>query len=556
MTSNPFARLITMLVMVSMLTPAAFFAAPPQAHATWPVANIPGIVADALQLIQQTISAVNNVITSAATYADMINTYVLQPMLYIMSGQILKDITASIVNFVTGKTNGTNMPQYVTNLALHLQHLGDTQARAYFSQYGLYSKSPFAAGIISSMAAKYVEQTSTGSFLRAHQSTLDQVSPNVNAYLSGDWSQGGVRAWFALTTQDNNNPYLLYGESQAQLQSRVSDAMTNRLAQLSWGQGFLSWCGPATPAADQLAAGSQAANDTLASGIQYQGLNGTNTVIPATDNTPDPGDPCTRNDGSSGTIMNPGTVIKNELDQAIFLPIQKIIGLGSLANEVTQISQSIGTIMQTVDLASQILNAGSGGLGGIGDPTATDPTSRLQLFSSAPGFLGVTQTQVQNTAATNATITTISNQVSQYSQGWNAIQTVAQYAASAVNNLINACPSQTVGAQYALTNIVNPAISQAAQANVVTTNANAMIQQVRNDVTTNSTALATDLQTLQTMPPSAADSTTAQQQSQGTGAAVDNPPGSLFITGGTMMDRLTLVSANAVSMTNSSTTCP
>src|SRR3989344_8405212 len=110
-------------------------------------------------------------------------------------------ITAGVIAFVIGKANGTGVPQFVVDVQRSLQTVGDSRALAFFDQYGRNSNSPFAASITSSLRNSYLQKTSLAGFWAANMNTLARFSPDVNAYLAGNWSQGGVAAWFALTTQ-------------------------------------------------------------------------------------------------------------------------------------------------------------------------------------------------------------------------------------------------------------------------------------------------------------------------------------------------------------------
>jgi hypothetical protein len=50
------------------------------------------------------------------------------------------------------------------------------------------------------------------------------------------------------------------------------------------------------------------------------------------------------------------------------------------------------------------------------------------------------------------------------------------------------------------------------------------------------------------MPPSAADINSSDKQIKSTGGAVATPDGSLNVTGGTIIDRLSLLSTNAAAL--------
>lgn len=99
--------------------------------------------------------------TSFQTTMSQINSYVLQPIAYVLSSTLLKSITASVVSFVNGKSNGTGRPQFATNPMGTLQTTGDVQALAFLAALKA-SNSPFAPAIASSLTTNYLQSTSVG----------------------------------------------------------------------------------------------------------------------------------------------------------------------------------------------------------------------------------------------------------------------------------------------------------------------------------------------------------------------------------------------------------
>src|SRR3989344_7404995 len=285
MKSRPLTTTLAILLTIVLAAPSAFLMAPQNVYAQWTtfevnpalVATTPVIAAKTtFSAIKDTLNLISTYTNTAANVAMQINAYVLQPLAFVMSGNLLKLITASVLDFVIGKTNGTGAPQFVQDLNGNLQRVGDIQANAFFVQFGRNSNSPFASAITSSLRTNYLWNTSSAGFFAQNRNTMSQYSPNVNSYLNGDWSQGGVGAWFALTTQTQNNPYTFYQASQSHLASVVGSAQSARSQTLAWGQGFMSWC---------------SANDasTPMSEEEFPVGGGTN-----------PGDPCTNEDGTPG----------------------------------------------------------------------------------------------------------------------------------------------------------------------------------------------------------------------------------------------------------------
>lgn len=258
MTRSSLARSLALLLVCAFLAPAAFMMFAPRAQAVTPVAEvgpvgsfISGILGqDTVSAIKNTLSAALDISNTAANVAKEIKAYVLDPLAFIMSGNLLKSITSSILGFVGGN-NGTGKPLYVQNLQGYVQNVGDVQAFNFLSQFSRSSNSPFASAISSSLRTNYLQETSLAGFFAANRNTLGQASSNPTGFLAGDWSLGGVAAWFSLTTQCQNNPYCFYYTSQNQMARSVQGATSAKLAQLNWGQGFLSWCGSVDAGAEE-----------------------------------------------------------------------------------------------------------------------------------------------------------------------------------------------------------------------------------------------------------------------------------------------------------------
>jgi len=82
----------------------------------------------------------------------------------------------------------------------------------------------------------------------------------------------------------------------------------------------------------------------------------------------------------------------------------------------------------------------------------------------------------------------------------------------------------------------------------------AMAQQVQNDLASGNTAYATDLQALQTMPPTQADIAKAQLNAETLQSAVATPPGSLTVPSSPLIpltDQMNLISTNAQALKTS-----
>jgi hypothetical protein len=588
MRSHHLTKVLTVILTVALVAPSAFLIAPQKAQAAWPVT----VVGDIVGWVQQTITAakttfsaikdelnlISTYTNTAANVAQQINTYVLQPLAFIMSGNLLKLLTASVLDFITnGMNNGTGGPMLVQDINGMMQRVGDIQANAFFLQFGRNSNSPFASSISSALRSNYYQNTSSAGFWAANRNTMSRYSPNPNAFLSGNWSQGGIGAWFALTTQPQNNPYMLYQASQNQLASVVQSAQAARKAVLDWGQGFMSWCG--TPEVD-----TTASND----GTEMEGTN--------------PGDFCINSDGTPGTIKTPGSTIKATLDKVLGSTQDKLTQMGSVAKEVNgilgqvgNIMGGVGTVIGTVQFASSILGGSSGGLFGVNQTSGSNTNSRLFQYREAPGFLGTTQsTVVQNAATLTASGSDTSSRLDQYESSWNTIRSSANSASTTLDSLASFCEAAAIDAENAIrtddsgyyggtspssrdgktpafvsasrtqansartaiaTHIV-PVITQANATVPIITTARTMVQRLRSgeSATTQeeSTAYLADLQALQSMPPSDQDISNAMENAISTmGGSVAIPGGSLNVSGGSIVGRMTLLGTNAEALKTS-----
>ena len=558
--------MLAVLLIILTVAPAAFFVAPPKAHATLPVAVI-GTVTWPTQLkttAESTISAVKNTITAVQTTTSAIaNTalqvdkYVLEPLAFVLSGQLLKSMTAGIIAFVNGQANGTGVPQFVQDLQGHLQNVGDVQEQTFLTQFNANSNSPFASAITASLHNDYLQQTSLAGFFAKNQCTLSQASPNTQAFLAGDWSQGGAGAWFALTTQNQNNPYMLQANSQNELSTVVADATAARLTELNWGRGFLSWCGDSTTNGGTIASTASAAS-------------GASTVPSASGVVGAAGDACTKSDGTPGVIKTPGSVIQASLDKALGTTFDKLVNMGNASAEINSIMGNIATVMNTINFATQVLGgSGSNGLFGIGQPSGQGGGSQLSQYQNSPNYLGTSQSGVYQSAATlPASGSNMLNNINQYQTAWNTISTAANAASASLQNLISYCTTQSQSggyygfgtspsliisdAQTAQTNEVAPVLAQVSAAATIIANAQAMVQKVQSELNSGTGGTyATDIQTLQTMPPTATDVANAQQEAQAFGTASANPSGSLSVSGSSLLDQMNLLSANAQALKSS-----
>lgn len=602
MSKHSFAtKLATLLITIISITLAVSFVGPSKAYAVDPV-SVP--TQDWITQIETTISAIADPISAASTLASKINEYIFQPIAFIKSGALLKTLTAGVIKFVTGTANGTGVPQFVANTQKSLQQLSDMKAHAYLSQMGL-TGSPFASSIASALGLNYSYNSSLGGFWAANMNTLRAgsagipASANIPAYLAGNWSQGGVAAWFALTTMPQDNPYMLYQRSQAQMANVIGPgaggATGARLSELSWGKGMMSWCGTSNEAT--AAANASVTSAYQACMAQCDAQAGGYTSACADHCTEafsqnggsvggargiNPGDACTKDDGTPGTIKTPGSVISDSLTKVMGVGPDKLVQMGNIGTKLGGILGSIANIMGTINLAKDILSGPSnGGLLGANNssafraPNSNDPNDPTNIVLDV----------IATSTAVMASTTSMSERLRMYTTAWDAIFTAANTASTSVKSLVTVCTTNAADAAAQiialtpqvptdptaqdqinqLTAFITAANAQKAEAQsvLITGPIASVLAQVTSvaSITAAATAMLNkqnptpdDIIKMNTMSPTSSEAATAQGNATVSGRATATPPGSLVVASSSsvpLIDQMNLIGTNATALKTS-----
>lgn len=551
MKKRSFAIVLAMLLVITLVAPTAFFIAPQRASAS-AAGCIGGLLGGLFGTAMGALGGATNVPTisnssdtinsqtAGVTTGSCINDLIIVPAARAAIRGILQGMTASVLSWING-ANGTGQPSYVQNLSVHLQGVGDSQALPFIDQSATAFNSPFGPAISSSLRANYDQETSMSGFYAANQCTLSQSSPNVSAYLDGDWSKGGISEWFALTTQKQNNPYTLYQTAANQLDSNVSEAQANRRQDLLQSQGFQSWCGP---------------SDTAGS------VGGVN-----------PGTPCTNSDGTPDQILTPGSIIHDYTQKAVVAS-----GFDQLTS-ATEMDDALGALVTAV--FTQALG-GEGGLLGGSTPSSGGSGGRGSLITQLQHYSPSSVTAGQSAFQTAGDVLT---RVAAYTSSANTITAAANAALASATSLSVLCTAsahtvaadvslssnanasafvtanlaQASAAQTAISTEVTPVLTQvqAALGSLSATKSLAL-QVQREAVNTgfSGALLGSDVSTLAGMPPSAIDLADVQSAASVTGGAAASPSGSLTVSRGSLVDQMNLISSNAQALKASVCTIP
>lgn len=378
--SRKIPTLVLTLVMV-VTSGSAFFVAPPKTHAVLPVT-------DAIHI------ALNKT-----------KEWVFDTLAWQVANLAIESVTKSLVNWINSGFQGS--PAFITDLNRNLRGLGDTVAKQFFNElsvaYGDIELSPFQNRVLDAVRLGYYLHTSPESFYTRYPYTLNQVSPDARAFLQGDFNQGGWNAWFATVMNPQNNPYGAQQLAEETLSNIVAGATGNRVQELSWNRGFLSWRGDCPePEGD----------------VQLSGE-----------------EPCIGQE-----IRTPGSVIEQQLNAQI--------GAGGRRLEVAdEMNEIIGALLN--QLVLQVL--GKGGLRGVSSPSSggggsflNNPTGGSSAGGGSTGTGTGTvadptiDTTVQGIGATfEQMVLGQRTQIMAYQGAWerirNAARTAAQYCPAGGN---------------------------------------------------------------------------------------------------------------------------
>lgn len=391
----------------------------------------------------------------------------------------VQSITRSTVNWINSGFNGS--PAFVTDLQQNLNVLSDTVANNFFQQLnqatisatGFNLTSPFQDQITQQLRENYYK--ATGSLLGGNQYDLSNQSSNPQAFLGGNFSQGGFNAFFSANSNPANNPFGAYQLANTALWNQIGAATQNRKLEYQTGKGFLSWRGNCSNSSNSNGAAAAALTKT---------------------------EPC-----YGSPIKTPGSVIEAQLENQLGSGVQQL----NLANSMNEI---VGALFS--QLVNQVL--GGGGLSGVSQPAsgggssylsqATDPSQYSSQYSNISD--GVTQNITNDLATLNT-----------YQANWQKIFDAANAA------------QQTCGtSNTTIAAVVTQATAGVAKASAAIQQETAINQSIQTAVgnTTDPTQITTAITQYQSYlgaatTPSITDEAYATAQSTDTGTA---SPASLY----------------------------
>lgn len=417
----------------------------------------------------------------------------------------VQSITRSTVNWINSGFNGS--PAFVTDLQQNLNVLSDTVANNFFQQLnntaisatGFNLKSPFQDQITQQLRANYYKQT--GSLLGGAQYNLSNQSSNPQAFLNGDFSQGGFNAFFSANSNPANNPFGAYQLASNALWNQIDTASQQRKLEYQVGKGFLSWRGNCSPS-QQATSDLINSSDPIANSVSIDTTNnpiadialggdGTGSSVSLSQLEPCYGNP----------IKTPGSVIESQLEQQLGSGVEQL----NLADSINEI---VSALMS--QLVGQVL--GGNGLSGLSQSSSGGGSS----------YINQSSTDYASQASNLATglLQTINNDISSltnYRNDWQKILDAADAA------------QQSCGANPQITSVVNQATAGVSGANTAIQQETAISKSIQTAASSGNlsqiTAATAQYQSFLSSTPSPTDQAYAAQQSADTGSSI---PASLY----------------------------
>ncbi|MBY0110842.1 hypothetical protein K2Y00_02455 [Patescibacteria group bacterium] len=296
----------------------------------------------------------------------------------------LRSIIVSTLNWVASGFEGS--PAFVRDLNTNLRQVGDavlTRIAGEVLQRAI--DTPFGSTVASGVFAAYYLQTSSDRLAARLEYTLDRFSQNPSRFLYGDFSQGGWGAWYQANSTCGNNRYCFELTLRDEIGTQLEAEIDQRLRELEYGNGFLSWRGGCTSALQSDGNGGMATT-TAADGLSLSLSDGETCL--------------------EHQINTPGSVIHSQIEEAVGSDIAQLVSADELNEAIAGLLNSL--------LQKAIGEGGlAGGSGGGGDTRGTVP----------------------NVASSFArTLSTQRDRVEEYQVNWAKIGSAAQEAKAALES--------------------------------------------------------------------------------------------------------------------------
>ncbi len=183
-------------------------------------------VLDAPNLVQNTIIA-------ESTFTLSTKENFLDSLVGVMGKQLIRQLTQSTVNWINSGFEGK--PAFVDNPGRFLTDVGDQITGRFIDELGLgFLCSSFSSTIQLALRLDY--GLGGSGYIDRYSCTASAVIDNVTK-----GQIASADSFFDVAVRSRNNPYVSYLSAKQELSLRIGNAQEIQLAELNWGNGFLSF---------------------------------------------------------------------------------------------------------------------------------------------------------------------------------------------------------------------------------------------------------------------------------------------------------------------------
>ncbi len=394
---------IAFILILSVFLPSVYFSFPQKAEAVLGAGDTvievgpnlfeqtADVIENASTAVATPVDAATNVVSTGLTTADHIKKFVLDPLAMMLAKIIIQQITASTVKWINTGFKGN--PAFVQDPEKFFMNIGDQSAATFLSStnsnFTNFVCSPFSAKVRLALVQSYLSNQTP------NRCTLGSIAQNWTNFGKDFYNNGGWDGWFTLTQNDSNNPVGSYMQQKDALLKSIQTRQSHYQAQLSMGNGFLSWetCkkasqfqGPPAAPADPIGTCSDESGDSETTQSECDAKSGNWTPPGDASGTLDESGAVDTSDVATptpsptdcplGTNVNtPGSVISDQLKKVLGSTVDQL----GVAQSINQIVGSLLTEM----VKKVVGGFGSGGLSGLSQNSAATRSLQNQLQTNA-----------------------------------------------------------------------------------------------------------------------------------------------------------------------------
>ncbi len=246
--------------------------------------------------------------------------------------RMIDEMVNSTIDWAQSGFDGS--PAFVESPGGFVGDIANQEAGRYINELaGANLCSPFRPQIVLSLGDYYRGRLGLNN---TYECTFTDVTSNMQAFLDGDFSQGGWDSWFQLTQNPANNPYEVYLAAQTELDAKIASKVNTEIKKLDWAGGFKS---------------SQECEEynSYVPDDDYIGPE-TDDLNPPPIDSSLPGNPgmklkdplkgpneCIR----QGKIKTPGTIIKDQLNNVLPSGLEKLISVEHIEGLVSALATGL-----------------------------------------------------------------------------------------------------------------------------------------------------------------------------------------------------------------------